>query len=66
MLFLFALWSHGLTNDLGKDIIQQMCKAAASAVQLQCRREHGFSDKSDARTTLPALDPKDLKGLPTI
>ena len=32
----------GLTNNLGKEIIQQMCEAATSSVQQQCRREYGF------------------------
>ena len=31
-----------------------MCEAAAKAVQLQCRREYGFSNESDVRTTVPS------------
>ena len=43
-----------------------MCEAAAKAVQVQCGREYGFSDKGDVKTTvLTVLDSKDLEGLPT-
>ena len=44
-----------------------MCEAAANAVQLQCRREYGFSDKSDEKTTvLSGFDSTDPEKLLTI
>ena len=53
----FVVKIHGvpvteLSTDTAKEIIMVMCVSAAEAIQLQCGREYGFSDKPKLATDI--------------